>query len=80
MLEYARLLDQVEDHYGYPVDTEWALADDVFHDTGPASPVELGKRVVIAVSIDEPDVDRNIIVNSRLLAGHFHGFCVDNAT
>jgi pyruvate, water dikinase len=31
VLEYAGLLDRIEDHYGFPVDTEWALADGVFH-------------------------------------------------
>jgi len=29
-LEYARLLDRIEDHYGQPVDTEWALANGEF--------------------------------------------------
>ncbi|TWU29871.1 PEP/pyruvate-binding domain-containing protein [Bythopirellula polymerisocia] len=31
VLEYARLLDRIEDHYGFPVDTEWALTGDEFH-------------------------------------------------
>ncbi|WP_425400693.1 PEP/pyruvate-binding domain-containing protein [Aeoliella sp.] len=30
VLEYAKLLDQIEDHYGFPVDTEWALAEGRF--------------------------------------------------
>ena len=31
VLEYAGLLDRIEDHYGHPVDTEWALVGDQFH-------------------------------------------------
>lgn len=31
VLEYARLLDEIEAHYGFPVDTEWALKEDRFH-------------------------------------------------
>ncbi|QEG37665.1 PEP/pyruvate-binding domain-containing protein [Bythopirellula goksoeyrii] len=31
VLEYAMLLDRIEDHYGMPMDTEWALTDDTFH-------------------------------------------------
>ncbi|MEM8609192.1 MAG: PEP/pyruvate-binding domain-containing protein [Myxococcota bacterium] len=31
VLEYAALLEQIEAHYGHPVDTEWALSDGVFH-------------------------------------------------
>ncbi len=31
VLEYAGLLDRIEDHYGFPVDTEWALTGDQFH-------------------------------------------------
>ena len=31
VLEYARLLDQIEAHYGHPVDTEWALRGGRFH-------------------------------------------------
>ncbi len=31
VIEYSRMLDRIEDHYGHPVDTEWALADDRFH-------------------------------------------------
>ena len=30
VLEYAGLLDRIEAHYGFPVDTEWALEDGVF--------------------------------------------------
>ncbi|MEM9656895.1 MAG: PEP/pyruvate-binding domain-containing protein [Planctomycetota bacterium] len=30
-LEYAALLDKIEDHYGFPVDTEWALTATGFH-------------------------------------------------
>lgn len=31
VLEYADLLDRIESHYGFPVDTEWALMNDEFH-------------------------------------------------
>lgn len=31
VLEYARLLDQIEAHYGFPVDTEWAWQEERFH-------------------------------------------------
>ena len=31
VLQYAQILDRIEEHYGYPVDTEWALTDDTFH-------------------------------------------------
>lgn len=31
VLEYAGLLDRIEDHYGHPIDTEWALVGDQFH-------------------------------------------------
>jgi len=31
VLEYSSLLDRIEAHYGYPVDTEWALTGSVFH-------------------------------------------------
>ena len=30
VIEYASLLTRIADHYGYPVDTEWALEDDKF--------------------------------------------------
>ena len=30
ILEYSALLAKVQDHYGFPVDTEWALQDDRF--------------------------------------------------
>ncbi len=30
VLEYAGILDRVEDHYGFPVDTEWAMRDGHF--------------------------------------------------
>ncbi|MCA9100149.1 MAG: hypothetical protein KDA63_03305 [Planctomycetales bacterium] len=30
-LEYAALLDRIEDHYGQPMDTEWALVGEAFH-------------------------------------------------
>jgi len=31
VLEYGRLLDRIEAHFGHPVDTEWALTGDMFH-------------------------------------------------
>ncbi|CAK9045537.1 Probable phosphoenolpyruvate synthase (PEP synthase) (Pyruvate [Durusdinium trenchii] len=31
VLEYAGILDRIEDHYGFPVDTEWALTKEGFH-------------------------------------------------
>ena len=31
VLEYAALLDRIEEHYGYPIDTEWARAGGVFY-------------------------------------------------
>lgn len=31
VLEYAGLLDRIEAHYGFPVDTEWALTGNEFH-------------------------------------------------
>lgn len=31
VLEYAHLLRQMQDHYGKPVDTEWAMVDGRFH-------------------------------------------------
>ncbi len=31
VLEYAQLLDHIEDHYGQPMDTEWALVGEEFH-------------------------------------------------
>lgn len=30
VIEYAKLLSRIQDHYGYPVDTEWALEDGQF--------------------------------------------------
>lgn len=31
VLEYAGILDRIEAHYGFPVDTEWALTGEGFH-------------------------------------------------
>ncbi|MEM8681118.1 MAG: PEP/pyruvate-binding domain-containing protein, partial [Planctomycetota bacterium] len=31
VLDYARLLDRIEQHYGFPVDSEWALMANEFH-------------------------------------------------
>jgi pyruvate, water dikinase len=30
VIEYAKLLSRIQDHYGHPVDTEWALEDGLF--------------------------------------------------
>ncbi len=31
VVEYGALLDRIEDHYGFPVDTEWAYTESGFH-------------------------------------------------
>jgi phosphohistidine swiveling domain-containing protein len=54
VLEYGRLLVRISDHYGFPVDTEWALAGGEFH-VLQARPI-----TTLADEYREPIVDTSV--------------------
>ena len=51
VIEYASLMTRIADHYGYPVDTEWALEDDKFQ-LLQARPI-----TTLAEEYDQPIID-----------------------
>lgn len=54
VLEYGGILDRIEAHYGYPVDTEWALAGETFH-LLQARPI-----TTLAKEYREPIIDNSV--------------------